>query len=183
MKFSHVLPLAALSSALVLPSEEVLSQISVEDNHRGNNGWVEEAVATKDEILSGFKKHFDEVTETSKNAWAEVSDKSKNALDEAFAHGSELADGISSKVHETAFDAEAWLVSEVDDSPHHGPHHGGPHHGGPHHGKPNQTVYELIASSKYTTKLAKLIGEFPDLVEELNSTKANYVCSFKIYVE
>jgi len=35
-------------------------------------------------------------------------------------------------------------------------------------------VYQLIASSKYTTKLAKLINEYPDLVETLNGTAANY---------
>lgn len=35
------------------------------------------------------------------------------------------------------------------------------------------TVYQLIAGSKYTTKLAELINHYPDLVETLNSTKAN----------
>jgi len=56
--------------------------------------------------------------------------------------------------------------------PHHPPHHGKPRH--PHHGKPNLTVYELINTSKYTTKLAKLINGYPDLVEILNGTAANY---------
>lgn len=36
------------------------------------------------------------------------------------------------------------------------------------------TVYELIAKSKYTTKLAKLINDYPDLVEALNGTEYNY---------
>ncbi|KAJ8610656.1 hypothetical protein MRB53_038435 [Persea americana] len=67
--------------------------------------------------------------------------------------------------------------------PHHGPpppHRGPPHHKKPHHGRPHhnhtvtKTVYELIAGSKYTTKLAKLISEFPDLVEALNGTAANF---------
>ena len=35
----------------------------------------------------------------------------------------------------------------------------------------------MIASSKYTTKFAKLLGDYPDLVKKLNSTKSNYVCS------
>lgn len=35
-------------------------------------------------------------------------------------------------------------------------------------------MYELINESKYTTKLAKLINEYDDLVEALNGTKANY---------
>lgn len=201
MKFSHVLPLAALSTAFVLPPEEVLSEIAVEPNHRGN-GWYEEAVQTKDDILSGFKKHFEEVTETSKDAWKQIAESSKNAFDEAVEYGSETANTFQHKVHESAFDMESWLRSEgadyLDsfDDPHHGPpdhdhpphhgppdhdrppHHGPPHHGPPHHPphhhKPNKTVYQLISESKYTTKLAKLISEYDDLVEALNGTSANY---------
>lgn len=65
-----------------------------------------------------------------------------------------------------------------DGPPHDGPpHEGPPHHKKPHHGdhgKPNRTVYELINESKYTTKLAKLINEYDDIVQLLNGTKANY---------
>lgn len=35
-------------------------------------------------------------------------------------------------------------------------------------------MYELINESKYTTKLAKLINEYDDLVKVLNGTEANY---------
>jgi len=84
---------------------------------------------------------------------------------------------------------ESWLRTEGDDfydsfdDPHHGPPHHDhpPHHGGPahppQHGEPNQTVYQLISESKYTTKLVKLINKYDDLVETLNSTKANYTVS------
>lgn len=190
MKFSNVLPFVAAGSAFVLPSEEVLQDISIESNHRGN-GWKEEALSTKDDVLSSFKKHYDEVTETSKDVWNDVAEQSKNALDTAFAK----AGDFSEKIQHSAFDAESWLElelqsfdEEVLDDPHHGPPHDGPHHpphdgpphGGPHHpphhGPPNHTVYELISHSKYTTKFAKLINDYPDLVEKLNSTKANYVC-------
>ena len=192
MKFSSVLPFVAVGSAFVLPSEEVLQDISIEKNHRGGNVWYEDALSTKDDILSGFKKHYDEVTETSKNAWNEAAEQSRTALDAAF----DKVDDISNKVQHTAFDAESWLESELEsfdetlDDPHHGPpHHGPPHHGPPHDGPdrphhpphhggpPNHTVYEMIASSKYTTKFAKLLDDYPDLVKKLNSTKANYVCS------
>ncbi|OJD31965.1 fasciclin domain family protein [Diplodia corticola] len=70
-----------------------------------------------------------------------------------------------------------------DGPPHHGPPHDGPphdkppHKGRPHHPphhKPNQTVYELIANSKYTTKLAKLINDDDELVKLLNGTSANF---------
>ncbi|KAF4304540.1 hypothetical protein GTA08_BOTSDO07722 [Botryosphaeria dothidea] len=75
-----------------------------------------------------------------------------------------------------------------DGPPHHGPPHDGPPHDRPPHDKPphkdrphrpphhkpNQTVYELIANSKYTTKLAELINDDPELVKVLNGTAANY---------
>lgn len=78
----------------------------------------------------------------------------------------------------TKFDMDGWIDSELSvlESPEtihkdtkkpKKPHH-------PPHGPSNKTVYELIASSKYTTKLAKLINEYPDLVETLNGTAANY---------
>ena len=47
-----------------------------------------------------------------------------------------------------------------------------PRHHTHHH--PNETVYEIISNSKYTTVLAKLINEYDDLVELLNGTAANY---------
>lgn len=192
MKFSSVLPFVAAGSALVLPSEQVnFQEISIEKNHRGGNSWLDEAVSTKDDLLSSFQKHYDEVTEKGKDVFNEVAEQSKNTLDEAFAK----VDGLSSKIKHSAFDAESWLESELQffdealddphhgpphDGPHHPPHDGPPHHGGPHHpphhGPPNHTVYEMIANSKYTTKFAKLLNEYPDLVKKLNSTKANYVC-------
>jgi uncharacterized surface protein with fasciclin (FAS1) repeats len=81
-----------------------------------------------------------------------------------------------------AFDAQAWLDSaassiesteiiESEEQPQPPPHHKKPHH--PHHGKSNMTIYELINSSKHTTKLAKLINEFDDIVSFLNSTTAH----------
>jgi uncharacterized surface protein with fasciclin (FAS1) repeats len=36
------------------------------------------------------------------------------------------------------------------------------------------TLYELISKSKYTTKVAKLIDEFPEIVKALNGTAHNY---------
>lgn len=168
MKVSHVLPLAALSTAFVLPPQEVINEIAIEDNHRGNQ-WYEEALEVKDDWLSSFKKHFDDVTETTKDAWQSATTQYTSAVDQAF----EYADDAMA-------DWQAWLDTEMLDDPHHGPpHHGKPGRDRPHHphhghGKPNQTVYQLISESKYTTELAKLINKYDDLVEALNSTKANY---------
>lgn len=124
-----------------------------------------------------------------------VFENTQHVLDDAFAKAVDGVKDITDKayhtIHETGCDIESWLEGSSfeefadghSDHPHHPPHGKPPHHGPPHHGrphhpphheKPNQTVYELISKSKYTTKLAKLIDEFPDLVDKLNSTKSNY---------
>ncbi|KAL1605270.1 hypothetical protein SLS60_004817 [Paraconiothyrium brasiliense] len=167
MKFSQVLPLLPLASAFVITETDVFQNIE-----KAGRDVV-------DQTQSAFKK-------------------TQHVLDDAFAKAAKsvmlVGDKAYHKIHETGCDVESWLEGSSfeeyygedldhpgrphhpphDKPPHHGPpHRGRPHHP-PHHEKPNQTVYELISKSKYTTKLAKLIDEFPDLVDKLNSTKANY---------
>jgi len=186
MRFSHVLPLAAVSTAFVLPPEETFNEIAIEANHRGNN-WYQEALKEKNDVLSSVKENYEAVEESTKNTWNKLYQSSKSALDEALDYATEKAETVKGKAYDAAFDMESWLHTEADDfyesfdehegpphhphDPHHGPHR--PHHP-PHHGKPNQTVYQLISESKYTTKLAKMINKYDDLVETLNSTNANY---------
>ena len=98
-----------------------------------------------------------------------------NALDDALDLATEAKDDLSERFHDTTSSIDSWINDELealDERPPHRRPGRRPHH--PHHGKPNQTVYELIAGSKYTTKLAKWINEYDDLVEALNSTKGNY---------
>jgi len=187
MKYFTLLPLAALASALVVPDEQVLADLSIEANHRAAH--VQEDTAwTKDDILASFNKHSKYISETASDVSADVKSEAKSVLDDALA----FAHNVGNSVTDSASDAKSWLDSSVDEvysaleehdhPPHHGPPHDGPpHHGPPHvphhppqHGEPNQTVYQLISESKYTTKLAKLINDYPDLVEALNGTKANY---------
>lgn len=193
MKYLSLLPLAALTTAFVVPNEQVFAQLDVKDNSQAR--LLNKASYTKDAIVDGFKNHFEEVTDSVKHTAGQVSHKAKNALDDALSFASDAGSSMT----ETAFDAQSWAQTNLEhaydnieayedsskDDPHHGPpHHGPPHHHDgdhehkphhpPHHGKPNLTVYELISKSKYTTKLAKLIDDFPDLVEALNGTKANY---------
>lgn len=129
-------------------------------------------------------------------------EKTQDVLDDAFGKVVESVKDVGEKtyhkIHDAGCDIDSWLQGSsfedplVDfEDPHHPPHgkpphpphDKPPHHRPPHHGKPhhpphhepsNLTVYELISKSNYTTKLAKLIDEYPDLVEKLNGTKANY---------
>ncbi|GAB7346692.1 hypothetical protein MBLNU459_g1811t1 [Dothideomycetes sp. NU459] len=194
MKFTYLLPLAALGAkAFVVPNEQVFSELAIEDT-RGQA--TQEPKWSKDEVLDSFKKHLSEIESTVESEVDQASSRTRNILDDALAYMSDTSDEFSSALEGTLFDAKSWIDSAADsafdalDDDHEGhphgrpphrkhphdrpPHHGPPHHGPPHHHKPNLTVYQLIAESKYTTKLAKLINEYPDLVEALNGTKSNY---------
>lgn len=160
MKLITVLPLAALSSAFVVPDQNVMNQIAIESPKISDSFF--EKLPTKDRILSEAETTFSKVAKCS-----------KNAIDQAIEYAADVSHDLSRKVEETAFDTKSWLDSQytnIDRHGHHGPHD--PH--GPHGHKSNLTVYELIAKSSYTTKLAELINEYDDLVELLNGTAANY---------
>ena len=154
MRLTAILPLAALSSAFVIPDEQVMNQVAFESNRP--SGSIFDKVPSKDTLVREFENSFSKVATVSKNAFDE-------AIDVAF----EAREEITSKFGQT----KAWLDTATNDleCSGHGKHgkHG-------HHNKPNLTVYQLIAESKYTTKLAKLINEYDDLVELLNGTAANY---------
>lgn len=174
-----LLPLAALTSAFVIPDEQLTNQILVESQKEQT--FLDRLQGNVEDVWSGLEETFKDAV-----AFGE------NALDNAFNAANDAADKAKSTfechMSMNKFDMQGWLdsaVSTVEDvgifeipkHPHHRRPHKGhpPHHGHhPHHHKSNKTVYELIASSKYTTKLAKLINEYPDLVELLNGTAANY---------
>ena len=158
MKIFNILPFAGLCLALVLPDEEVMSEIVVE-SHKTQDSLFDR-LPTKDQSVSHFERTFSKLVDTSKSALDE-------AVDVASKTGEQVPDGD----HETALFAQSWLESAAacfEDLGKHGDHG--------HHGryKPNLTVYELISKSKYTTKLAALINEYEDIVTLLNGTAANY---------
>ncbi|KAF1835776.1 FAS1 domain-containing protein [Decorospora gaudefroyi] len=150
MRFTRIVPALPLAAALVITEPEVFQNLEKSGRHLVDNAQ------------SAF-------------------DNAQNVLDDAFSKVKDGAKDAYNKIHHAGYDVESWLEgSQFDDSvidfeedPHHPPHHGKPHHP-PHDQKPNRTVYELINESKYTTKLAKLINEYDDIVQLLNGTKANY---------
>ncbi|CZR51630.1 related to Fasciclin domain family protein [Phialocephala subalpina] len=180
-----LLPLAALTSAFVLPDEEMTSQMVLESQ--------KEPQTFLDRIQGGIDNVWSEVEDTFKDAVALGESALDNAINAASETGSNIKNTFECHHSMTKFDTQGWLdsaVSTIEDieidwtDDHHGPPHHRPkrpHRGHPPHGHPphkhlhpNKTVYELINESKYTTKLAKLINEYPDLVEALNGTAANY---------
>ncbi|ATZ53713.1 hypothetical protein BCIN_09g05010 [Botrytis cinerea B05.10] len=180
MKLSTtLLPFAVASTAFVIPDEQITSQIVVE-SQKSSKTWLDRIPEIKDNFISHAENSVKDAIAFSENAF-------DNAIDILSEAGQKAQNVIECHHSMSKFDISGWLesaISTVEDidifdhphekPPHHGkpPHHPkNPHHG---HGKPNKTVYELIASSKYTTKLAKLINEYPDLVDALNGTATNY---------
>ena len=169
MKFSHVLPLAALATAFVIPDEQVMSQISIEPNRPSKSLFA--YLPSKDELIHEFENSFSHIVESS-----------RNALDEAVELASSVVENTFQSFDESSCNTNAWLSSEFDPVDEHGElgEHDGRGRRGRHgrHGgsrkAPNMTVYQLISESKYTTKLAGLINEYDDLVQLLNGTAANY---------
>lgn len=124
MKFINLLPFTALSVAFVIPDEEVMSQVAI-NNHQAPESSFD-TLPSKDQAIAEFE-----------NAFSKLIDDSKDAFDQALDYAAKSGEKVSDKAYGTAFDAKAWLESaaeKVEDLGKHGKHG---HHG---HGKPNMTV-------------------------------------------
>lgn len=160
MRLLNFVPLIAVTEALVLPTAEQLQDLEIRESRHGH--CLDNIISEKDYLVHKSKDFF--------NRW---SGSAEEAFHQAYQTTSDEIESLSDKFTETTSDAKSWLSAytsnlyeDIDARP--------PHHGDDPHHEPNMTVYQLIAGSKYTTKLAKLINEFDDLVEALNSTKGNF---------
>jgi uncharacterized surface protein with fasciclin (FAS1) repeats len=196
MKFQNILALAALSNAFVVPTEEVFRDLAIQDRDPHHS--------EKTSLLKKVPCGAHHVVETVKEHWRGAKKASQNVLDDSVDFPDHVVSDVKEEWIEDSAAVQAWLVHNIESEfedleepeepqpPHHGPPKDGPPHYGPgkkpwkghkkpwkghkkpHHGKPNSTIYELISKSKYTTKLAELIADDSELVELLNSTKANF---------
>ncbi len=133
MKLTNILPLAALSTAFIIPDEQVTDQIAIQ-SHRDHAESVFDKLPFKDEAINEFE-----------NSFSKLVDISKSAFDQAVDYASENGEEAYQRILETAFDAKSWLdtaANSVEDVGKHGKHG---HHG--HCKKPNMTVY--VSSSLF----------------------------------
>ena len=150
MKLSSVLPFFAIAKAFVLPDERTFGQLSVQNVFR-----------PIDQTVDNSKNTLDEAFQSASDAGDLVFQDLESAYVSGWLNGGSLLSQFKD-------DFESHEDADEEDFFSH-PHH--PHH--PHHSS-NMTVYQLISESKYTTKLAKLISEYDDIVDVLNGTAANY---------
>lgn len=161
MRFFAALPFVALSAALVFPDEEVVGQLVIEPR------------PVPESAFSKLPFHADEAANEIEKTFTDVIESSKTILDQAINYAKFAGQTVSKHCNNAAFDAKSWIESAATDIEDFGKDHGHHGHHG-HHDKPNETVYQLISKSKYTTKLAALINEYEDVVELLNGTSANF---------
>lgn len=192
MRVLSLLSAAAVASAFVIPDQATLESLALEDptNQQPQEHPFWDKVHKAEHFWEDLEEEFTKAARCAKDRFEEAVESTQDAV---VNYGRQFQD---------AFAGEAWLETAdydldlLENPPHEGPpHHGPPHHGPPHdgppphhppgkgpkkphrrphHGPANQTVYELISKSKYTTKLAAAINEFSDLVDLLNGTEANY---------
>lgn len=190
MKLLNFLPLAPAVAAFVVPNQQVFQDIASE-----STGLIDHVTSSLEELVHELKGNAAAVKDKAENILDETlkfsSDAVNSLADEAFDARSWVQANVA---HLYGAEEQGFLVEDIgwpaedrhdDDDHHHDkpPHDKPPHHGPPHHRPPrrrpghnltNQTIYQVIAESKYTTKLAKLLEDFPDLIKTLNGTAANY---------
>ena len=178
MRFHNYLPLIGVASAFVIPDEQTLQSLSLQKPEEQHPHSFFDNLP----LQSSFRESFQQLEDYIAPSFHCAEHKLKGAID----HVSDIAVKYRDNFQE-AFATDAWFdtadydLDLVDRPP---PHHGPPRdrrppgrrppHKRPGHVKTNLTVYELIAKSNYTTKLAAAINEFPDLVKLLNGTTANF---------
>ncbi|KAI1417298.1 FAS1 domain-containing protein [Hypoxylon sp. FL1857] len=140
-----LLPLVATATAIVIPDETTAQQL------------VLEAEQEVQKTVSSWGEH---VFHSFEGLLSSVEDTLDTTLESLERQTNELRDGILDEINvDDGSDVTDFLSNYLDKS---------------HHGQAsNLTVYQSIKSSNYTSKFAKLVDDFPDLVDQLNSTSAN----------
>lgn len=144
MRSATLLPLAAAATAFVVPDAQVFAQLPVHKDPQSK-----EDVSWLDWLPS-----TDSITESAHD----FIDTLSTGIEDTF-------HGIKGKFEtelESIFDDEENSGLDATDRPRHG------------HKKSDLTIYQLISKSNHTTKFAKLVDEYDDIVQLLNSTSANY---------
>jgi len=196
MRITSAAALLPLASAFVIFDAEVFNNLETSSRRvieKGQNIVADVEESARNAIGKGHQV-FEKTQNALDDALEKVVDGAKTTREDVYNRIHKAGCDVESWLEGSSFENPFVTISEDHpdhpDHPHHPPphhppphdgpphlgpppHHGKPHHP-PHHGKSNLTVYELISKSNYTTKLAKLIDEYPDLVEKLNGTKANF---------
>lgn len=174
MKFTSLIALASLSAAYVVPSGEILSAFTTNNN----NDNQDYAIQNKDQQHNPLDDALDKVTKWPAHdlfpggfdtkQWI---DQLKNYALDRFHHDD---DAVSEDRHSDEYRITKGEVGDEKDININGklpfPI---PHLPIPSHHPPNKTIYQILSSSEHTTRLAEIINEDETLIKLLNSTDAS----------
>lgn len=200
MRVLSVLSAAAVATAWVIPDQAIIESLAAQNEEieqpPQHPFW--DKVHDAEHFWEELEEEFTKAAGCAKHRFSDLVDSTHET---AVRYGKNFEDAFAGEAWLDTADYDLDLFEEPGPHrppPHHGPpgkgpgrrpphrgppgkkppHHGppgkgphGPHH--PHH-RANETVWELISKSKYTTKLAAALKDFPDLVDKLNGTAANY---------
>lgn len=167
MKLLHLLPLIPLSTAYVIPSDEILEKLNINTiNH--DKAYVQKQSQkidlqnTLDDTLdSQHTVQSDSRDDHNINSWI-----------------NRLKDYALDYLQDEDLDEQGYNDNDEDiidqNLPFPLPHLPFPNHHHHHHGDSDKTIYQLISTSKYTTNLTKIIDEDESLVHLLNNTNHNF---------
>ena len=180
MKVTPLLQLIAVASAFVLPNQDVIGNVEIEASKPKKS--VANRISSIESLLDPIDhSRFDDISKQVEKAYKKYTGKAHHCLDDALSFVTDVTDSTTRGIEDSYFDAKAWVESKGEELTQHDPlslfnsewELEEPINGSKGHGrKGNKTVYQLIAESKYTTKLAALVNDYPDLVDELNNTEA-----------
>ncbi|TLD15126.1 hypothetical protein PspLS_10606 [Pyricularia sp. CBS 133598] len=171
MRYAPILlPLAGLASAFVIPDTELFSHLVPEQSQQRSTpaAPLEQHFSIEhsaDKVVAWWDSLLEHLPSRESLLYA-----AGDAID-SVSQG--LESGKQTLGH--VLDDELQLFSsetEGDDSEADRPRHGHKPH------RSNETIYELVKKSKYTTKFAKLIEDFPHVVELLKSTDSGNLTLF-----
>ena len=184
MRVLSLLSAAAVASAWVVPDQTTFESLAIENQEveQPSEHPFWDKVHKAESFWEDLEEEFTKAAGCAKHKFSEVVD---SVYETAVNYGDDFKNAFAGEAWLDTADDELDLFDEPphrgpprDGPPHHGPPHKGPPRKGPHgkdpHHTPNETIWEMISKSKYTTKLAAALSEFPDLVSTLNGTKANY---------
>ncbi|OTA61437.1 FAS1 domain-containing protein [Hypoxylon sp. EC38] len=143
--FTALLPFVATATAFIIPDETTAQQL------------VLEAEQQAEKTVSSWPEHVFSSTEN-------LLSTTENVLDDDFLKRQfgKLRDAVEREVD---VDVEPKITDFLSPSNYVENEH--------HVQTTNLTVYQTIKSSNYTAEFAKLIDDFPDVVDKLNSTSSN----------
>ncbi|KAL5366579.1 FAS1 domain-containing protein [Aspergillus floccosus] len=159
MKFLYLWPLVTVCSAVVTPNyQQVLSDLKDTSSRHLENDFPPLVESAETSVVPTLRNVLDDALEAASQAWRSTA----TAASEAERYW--LNNYFSRPIDDDADNLPKDL-SQLSPVYRLFP---------PRHPPSNKTIYELIAASKYTTILAKIITEDEELVQLLNSTKANH---------